>query len=362
MNPQDAPLQQVLTLPGATALSPFRVEKLLASLPRPLAEAITVDTRFVHFVAVSAPLDGAQTQVLEKLLTYGTPPPGEPQGALLLVLPRFGTVSPWSSKATDIAHNCGLVKVVRIERGVAYYIHARDPGPLSERSRRALDRAIHDRMTEVVVDDMGAAQRLFEHFAPQPLTYVDVLGFGRHALQEANDAMGLALAPDEIDYLLESFTKAGRNPTDVELMMFAQANSEHCRHKIFNASWTIDGEAQDRSLFQMIRNTHQRNPRATVAAYSDNSAIMEGAEVERFYPSTGGAWGYAKDLTHILMKVETHNHPTAIAPHPGAGTGAGGQIRDEGATGTGGKPKAGLTGFSVSDLNIPGPREPWATQ
>ena len=359
MNSQDAPPQQVLTLPGAIALSAFRIEKLLAGLPRPLAEAITIDTRFVHFAAIGAPLDARETQVLEKLLTYGTPAHGEPKGALLLVLPRLGTVSPWSSKATDIARNCGLDKVVRIERGVAYYIHARDPGPLSERSRRALDRAIHDRMTEVVVDDMGAAQKLFEHFAPQPLAYVDVLGFGRHALQEANDAMGLALAPDEIDYLLESFAKAGRNPTDVELMMFAQANSEHSRHKIFNASWTIDGEAQDRSLFQMIRNTHQRNPRGTVVAYSDNSAIMEGAEVERFFPSPGGAWGYCSDLTHILMKVETHNHPTAIAPHPGAGTGAGGEIRDEGATGIGGKPKAGLTGFSVSNLNLPNAHRAW---
>src|SRR6478672_5770404 len=359
MNPQDAPPQQVLTLPGAIALSPFRVEKLLAALPRPLAEAISVDTRFVHFAAIDEPLDARETQVLEKLLTYGTPAHGEPKGALLLVLPRFGTVSPWSSKATDIARNCGLDKVVRIERGVAYYIHSRDPGPLSERSRRALDRAIHDRMTEVVVDDFAAALKLFEHFAPQPLAYIDVLGFGRHALQEANDAMGLALAADEIDYLLESFTKMGRNPTDVELMMFAQANSEHCRHKIFNASWTIDGEPQDRSLFQMIRNTHQRNPRGTVVAYSDNSAVMEGVAVERFFPGAGGAWGYARDLTHILMKVETHNHPTAIAPHPGAGTGAGGEIRDEGATGIGGKPKAGLTGFSVSNLRIPGARQPW---
>ena len=359
MNPQDAPPQQVLTLPGAIALSAFRVEKLLASLPRPLAEAITIDTRFVHFAAIREPLDAREMQVLEKLLTYGTPAQGGPNGALLLVLPRFGTVSPWSSKATDIAHNCGLAKVLRIERGVAYYIVARDPGPLSERSHRALDRALRDRMTEVMVTELEAAARLFEHYAPQPLRYVDVLGFGRHALQEANDAMGLALAPDEIDYLLEGFTKEGRNPTDVELMMFAQANSEHCRHKIFNASWTIDGEPQDRSLFQMIRNTNERSPRGTVVAYADNSAIMEGAQIERFHPGDGGAWGYAKDLTHILMKVETHNHPTAIAPHPGAGTGAGGEIRDEGATGIGGKPKAGLTGFSVSNLNLPNARRPW---
>src|SRR5258708_42384 len=282
MNPQDAPPQQVLTLPGAIALSPFRVEKLLASLPKPLAEAITLDTRFVHFAAISEPLDAQETQVLEKLLTYGTPARGEPKGVLLLVIPRFGTVSPWSSKATDIAHNCGLPKVVRIERGVAYYISARDPGPLSERSRSALDRAIHDRMTETVVQDFAQAQRLFEHQAPQ-----------------------------------------------------------------------------DRSLCQMIRYTHERTPRGTVVAYSDNSAVMEGAEIDRFFPDAHKEWSYYSDLTHILMKVETPNHPTAIAPHPGAGTGAGGEIRDEGATGTGGKPKAGLTGFSVSNLNIPHAGQPW---
>ena len=359
MNPQDAPPQQVLTLPGAVALSPFRVEKLLASLPRPLAEAITVDTRFVHFVAVAEHLDAAETQVLEKLLTYGTPAHGEPAGVLLLVLPRFGTVSPWSSKATDIVHNCGLAKVARVERGIAFYITARDPGPLSERSRRALDRSIHDRMTEVVVTDFAAAERLFERHAPLPLATIDLLAGGRDALEAANTSLGLALAPDEIEYLLENFTRRARNPTDVELMMFAQANSEHCRHKIFNASWTVDGEAQDKSLFQMIRNTHQKSPRGTIVAYSDNSAVMEGARIERFFPDASGAWGYSADLTHTLMKVETHNHPTAIAPHPGAGTGAGGEIRDEGATGTGAKPKAGLTGFSVSNLRIPGATQPW---
>ncbi|MGZ5078497.1 MAG: phosphoribosylformylglycinamidine synthase [Usitatibacter sp.] len=361
MNPQDAPAQQVLTLPGAVALSPFRIEKLRASLPRALAEAISIDTRFVHFVAVADRLDAGETQVLEKLLTYGTAATGEPRGGLLLVLPRFGTVSPWSSKATDIVHNCGLAKIVRVERGVAYYIDTRDPGALTERSRRALDRVIHDRMTETVVESFADAQHLFSHAKPQPLTIVDILAGGRKALEEANATMGLALAPDEIDYLLENFTRLARNPTDVELMMFAQANSEHCRHKIFNASWTIDGQAMDLSLFQMIRNTHQQNPRGTIVAYSDNSAVMEGAEIDRFYPDATGAWKHHRDLTHILMKVETHNHPTAIAPHPGAGTGAGGEIRDEGATGTGGKPKAGLTGFSVSNLNIPGALQPWET-
>ena len=358
MNPQDAPPQLVLTLPGAIALSAFRVEKLLASLPGPLAGAVAIDTRFVHFAALSAPLDAGETGILEKLLTYGTPAQGAPRGTLLLVLPRYGTVSPWSSKATDIARNCGLAKVVRLERGMAYHVRRSD-GPLSGDDRAALERAIHDRMTETVADSFDSAARLFEHFRPQPLATIDTRGRGRAALEEANASMGLALAPDEIDYLLENFARLARNPTDVELMMFAQANSEHCRHKIFNASWTVDGERQPDSLFQMIRNTHRASPRGTLVAYSDNSAVMEGASIRRFYPDAGGAWGYREELTHILMKVETHNHPTAIAPHPGAGTGAGGEIRDEGATGTGGKPKAGLTGFSVSELKLANLPEPW---
>ncbi len=354
MNPQGVPPQQVLTLPGAAALSPFRVEKLLASLPKTLADAVTVRTRFVHFVAVTAALTGAESQVLGKLLTYGTAFEGEPHGTLLLVLPRFGTVSPWSSKATDIARNCALARVERIERGVAYHVTG-----LPEASRALFEAAIHDRMTEVVVGDLAGAEALFTHATPRPLATVDLAAGGKRALEAANASMGLALAPDEIDYLVENFTRLGRNPTDVELMMFAQANSEHCRHKIFNASWTIDGAAQEQSLFAMIRNTHRANPQGTVVAYSDNSAVMEGAEVERFFPEPTGGWQYHRDTTHILMKVETHNHPTAIAPHPGAGTGAGGEIRDEGATGTGGKPKAGLTGFSVSNLRIPGAHEPW---
>ena len=361
MNPQDAPLQQVLTLPGAVALSAFRVEKLLASLPAALAGAIAIDARFLHFVALAAPLDAAETATLEKLLTYGTPASGAPRGKLLLTLPRFGTVSPWSSKATDIAHNCALAKVVRIERGVAYHVAARDGAPLRDKALAALREAIHDRMTETVVEEAGDAERLFDRHAPQPLARVDILNGGVRALEVANTAMGLALAADEIDYLVENFRRLGRNPTDVELMMFAQANSEHCRHKIFNATWTIDGETMSKSLFQMIRNTHERNPRGTVVAYSDNAAVMEGAETARFQPDAKGAWTYRSELTHILMKVETHNHPTAIAPHPGAGTGAGGEIRDEGATGTGAKPKAGLTGFSVSNLRIPGALRPWET-
>ncbi|QJR14089.1 phosphoribosylformylglycinamidine synthase [Usitatibacter palustris] len=359
MNQKDAPLQQVLTLPGAVALSPFRVEKLLASLDPRLSSAIDIQTRFVHFVACSAPLDAAERGVLERLLTYGTPAGNETHRDVRVVLPRFGTVSPWSSKATDIAHNCALAKIHRIERGIAYGFITKDGKPLRDKAFEGLEPAIHDRMTESVVKGVEDAARLFEQHTPKPLSTVDLMAGGHAALEAANRAMGLALAPDEIDYLVDNFTKMGRNPTDVELMMFAQANSEHCRHKIFNASWTVDGQVKDKSLFAMIRNTHQESPRGTVVAYSDNSAVMEGAEIDRFHPDGSGAWKWDRNSTHILMKVETHNHPTAIAPYPGAATGAGGEIRDEGATGRGAKPKAGLTGFSVSNLELPNAREPW---
>jgi phosphoribosylformylglycinamidine synthase len=318
MNSPVAPEQPLLTLPGSVALSAFRVDKLLAGFEPGLRAAVSIDTRFVHFVLLSEPLSAAESDVLAKILTYGTPGKAEPRGELRLVLPRFGTVSPWSSKATDIAHNCGLAKVVRIERGVAWHFAMQGGKALEGERERSLVEAIHDRMTETVVKDLAEARRLFAHHAPGPLATVDLLGGGRKALEEANAAMGLALAPDEIDYLVDNFGKMGRNPTDVELMMFAQANSEHCRHKIFNASWTIDGKGEDRSLFQMIRNTHARSPRGTLVAYSDNSAIMEGAEIERFFPGADRGWAYHRDTAHILMKVETHNHPTAIAPHPRA--------------------------------------------
>ncbi|MGE0355373.1 MAG: phosphoribosylformylglycinamidine synthase [Burkholderiales bacterium] len=359
MNSHVAPGQPFLTVLGSVALSPFRIAKLAAGLEPALRDALAIDTRFVHFALLSEPLAEEDSAVLGKILAYGTPGSARPTGTLRVVLPRFGTVSPWSSKATDIARNCGLARVERLERGVAWYFSRRDGRSIPAEWDARLRVAIHDRMTETVVERLEEAARLFDHHPPAPLATVDLQNGGIAALEEANTAMGLALAPDEIGYLAENFGKMGRNPTDVELMMFAQANSEHCRHKIFNASWTIDGRREDLSLFQMIRNTHAANPRGTVVAYSDNSAVMEGATIERFFPDAGRGWAYHRDETHILMKVETHNHPTAIAPHPGAGTGAGGEIRDEGATGTGGKPKAGLTGFSVSNLELPGQREPW---
>ncbi|MBE0621800.1 MAG: phosphoribosylformylglycinamidine synthase, partial [Burkholderiales bacterium] len=292
--------------------------------------------------------------VLEQLLVYGEPVrPTAPQGELILVMPRIGTISPWSSKATDIARQCGLPAVRRLERGIAYYIDGA-PGRKWE-----IAAVLHDRMTESVLDALDGTAQLFRHVAPRPLVAIDLLAHGRAALEEANRSMGLALSADEIDYLFENFFALGRNPTDAELTMFAQANSEHCRHKIFNASWVIDGVAQEQTLFGMIRETEKANPQGTVLAYSDNSAIMEGREIERFYPDARGDYAYHREATHTLMKVETHNHPTAISPFPGAATGSGGEIRDEGATGRGARPKAGLAGFSVSNLRIPDFVQPW---
>ena len=346
----------MITLRGPAALSPFRLEKLRATLKIAHADIDAIHAEFVHFVQIARPLTVAEQRVLEQLLTYGSHSEIGSKAAPMLVLPRIGTISSWASKATDIARNCGLDAIRRIERGTAFYVDSK--APLSAAARAAVSRAIHDPMTETLRFAFDDAQQLFLTQAPQPLVLVAVMREGKAALERANTEMGLAMSADEIDYLFDYYVRIQRDPTDVELMMFAQANSEHCRHKIFNASWTIDGKAEDKSLFAMIRNTHQLAPEGTVVAYSDNSAIMEGASVERFFPQSG-QYGFSDDLTHILMKVETHNHPTAIAPWPGAATGSGGEIRDEGATGIGAKPKAGLTGFSVSNLNIPGHLQAW---
>ncbi|CAG0124378.1 Phosphoribosylformylglycinamidine synthase [Rhodocyclaceae bacterium] len=349
---------------GKAALSPFRLEKLRTALQSCAPNVSIVDARHWYFVEFKGTLPNAdQATLLDRILGLDAQA-HEPEQAdrlhRVLVVPRLGTISPWSSKATDIAQHCSLPMVERIERGVAYYFRIRDGEPLSERERAALLPLLHDRMTESVLDDFDdAAEEIFRHGEPLPLSTVDILHGGVAALESANRELGLALSPDEIDYLVENFRRLERNPTDVELMMFAQANSEHCRHKIFNADWVIDDERQAISLFGMIRNTHKLHPEGTVVAYSDNSSVIEGATVERFYPRTDGSYAYSSELTHTLMKVETHNHPTAIAPFAGAATGSGGEIRDEGATGTGSKPKAGLAGFSVSNLNIPGFEQPW---
>ncbi|RDE19604.1 phosphoribosylformylglycinamidine synthase [Motiliproteus coralliicola] len=349
----------MLKLRGAPALSSFRREKLLACLQAEVPVVSAVYAEYVHFAELAESLSDADLQKLQTILHYGPKVAvEEPQGDALLVVPRIGTISPWSSKATDIAHNCGLEQVVRLERGLAYYVTA--SAELSADQRQTVIDQLHDRMVEQVLDSVDQAEALFSHAQPKPMSQVDVLAGGRDALVRANIELGLALAEDEIDYLVESFTELGRNPNDVELMMFAQANSEHCRHKIFNASWDIDGEAQEKSLFAMIRNTYQVSGDNVLSAYADNAAVLKGSRAGRFFPDPESkSYGYNDEDIQILIKVETHNHPTAIAPHSGAATGSGGEIRDEGATGKGGKPKAGLTGFTVSDLNIPGFEQPW---
>lgn len=346
-----------LKLRGGVALSAFRLEKLIKGLEKTGITGLAPYAEYWHFVELNEPLTAAEEAKLGRILSYeNEAEPTKAIGTMRLITPRLGTISPWSSKATDIARLCGLDKVARIERGMAIYA-GRD---LSQAETEALVSLAHDRMTEAVWPSFDGIESLFHHVEPQPLASVDVLKGGRAALDAANREMGLALSADEIDYLVENFIKLGRNPNDIELMMFAQANSEHCRHKIFNADFVIDGEAQAKSLFGMIRDTHKAHPQGTVVAYTDNASVIEGAGILRFYPQPGShEYRYTARPTHILMKVETHNHPTAIAPFAGAATGSGGEIRDEGATGRGSRPKAGLAGFTVSNLNIPGFKQSW---
>ncbi len=351
----------MLIVSGAPALSAFRIQKLLDTFAARDLPVTALRAEFVHIADLERELSVAERDVLDQLLRYG---PRIEVAAVdgvqtqLLVVPRPGTISPWASKATDIAHNAGLGAIRRIERGIRYTLGS--AAVLSDQQRQQVVALLHDRMVESVLTTDADAAQLFSHASPKPMTRVDILEGGRPALEKANRELGLALAEDEIDYLVESFQQLGRNPSDVELMMFAQANSEHCRHKIFNASWSIDGEQQSHSLFQMIKNTNEVGGEDVLSAYSDNAAVVRGSCAGRFYPDPQtGSYGYHAEDIHILMKVETHNHPTAIAPFPGAGTGAGGEIRDEGAVGRGSKPKAGLTGFSVSNLRIPGFEQPW---
>ena len=355
-------MADLLALPGRSAASSFRLAKLLDSLraARPATDVVALAASYRHYVELDQPLAPEARTVLDRLLTYGPADDRPPAGApAFVVVPRPGTISPWSSKATDIAHNCGLDAVRRIERGIDWHVSTKSGRPPGAHDRDALVALVCDRMTEAVLAGPADAHVLFAHVEPRPLASVPLLAQGRDALVRANTELGLALAEDEIDYLDRSFRALGRDPTDVELMMFAQANSEHCRHKIFNASWIVDGAPQPKSLFAMIRDTHAAHPQGTVIAYSDNAAVMEGARIERFHPDGEGRYGAHPSLTHTLMKVETHNHPTAIAPFPGAATGSGGEIRDEGATGVGAKPKAGLVGYTVSHLRVPGQGEPW---
>ncbi|MGJ8686374.1 MAG: phosphoribosylformylglycinamidine synthase [Spongiibacteraceae bacterium] len=349
----------MLILPGASALSEFRIEKLMSALSGGISGLRTLSSQFVHLVDASEELAPPVLATLEKLLEYG--PRRElsrGEGEQFFVVPRLGTISPWASKATDIARNCGLTSVKRIERGILFTLDTEQA--LTPAQRSVFLGAVHDRMTDTVFSSIDDATQLFSELDAKPVSLVDILSGGRQALALANTELGLALADDEIDYLFESFSDLQRNPSDVELMMFAQANSEHCRHKIFNASWTIDGEEQAHSLFGMIKNTNELGGENVLSAYSDNAAVVAGSHAGRFYPQPQtGEYAYSQEDIHLLMKVETHNHPTAIAPFPGAGTGSGGEIRDEGAVGRGSKPKVGLSGYSVSNLRIPGFVQPW---
>jgi len=353
----------MLQISGAPALSAFRIAKLLSRLQALDSRVTALESRFEHFADLQRPLAAAEREVLERLLTYGpridsaADSEAEQRGESILVVPREGTISPWSSKATDIARVCGLDAVLRVERGIRYRLHSAEP--LGAERLIALAAVLFDRMTEMVLLDSAAAESLFDHARPKPLSRIS-LATGLPALEVANRELGLALSVDEMEYLLTSFRRLGREPSDVELMMFAQANSEHCRHKIFNADWVIDDRKRDESLFAMIRYTHARSPHGVLSAYRDNAAVIEGTVGTRYFadPQSHIYRGSVEPID-ILIKVETHNHPTAISPYPGAATGSGGEIRDEGATGRGARPKAGLTGFSVSHLRIPGYERPW---
>ncbi len=357
-----APFAAPLIWPGGAALSEFRLQKLLRDIRVKVPAVTAVAARYLHIVALSAPLTALAERELRSLLDDRTAPGVDLPADSVLVVPRTGTVSPWSSKATDIARSCGLVAVRRVERAVRFSFAT--TRPLTPADLLLLAPLLHDRMTQSllpgVVPDVGLAAALFQEEAPRALRHVPLLREGVAALERANGDLGLALSAEEISYLADKFGAERRDPTDAELMMFAQANSEHCRHKIFNARWVIDGEEQAHSLFQMIRSTHAKNPAGVLSAYKDNAAVIEGQVASHLHahPSTGL---YTATLApvHTLIKVETHNHPTAISPFPGAATGSGGELRDEGATGRGGRPKAGLTGFTVSNLALPGWEQPW---
>ena len=351
----------ILKLSGGDALSAFRAQRLLPVLKAAAPGVTAVSASYVHFVASTRELTADEIERLEALLDYGDPAKADAAGTEFLTVPRLGTISPWASKATDIVHNCGIDAVERIERGVSYRV----AGTMTDDEKAAVAKCLFDRMTETVLADGTDPAVLFTDVPGKPMAVVDVKAGGRAALEKANGEMGLALSEDEIAYLVEAFTKQGRNPTDVELMMFAQANSEHCRHKIFNAEFTIDGVKQEKTLFGMIRETHKKSPRGTIIAYSDNAAVFEGPTVPRLYTRptaedpAGSVFTERLEPVHTVFKVETHNHPTAICPFPGASTGSGGEIRDEGATGRGAKPKAGLCGFTVSALHLPDAPQTW---
>ncbi|QIV93925.1 phosphoribosylformylglycinamidine synthase [Allofrancisella frigidaquae] len=344
---------------GLSALSQFRKDKLLAEAKTISKSIESLEAKFLHVLELESQLSQAQEGIIRSLLDYNKEyGASKTCGTTFIVAPRSGTISPWSSKATDIIHNTGIMVVKRVERAILYGIE----GDISVQELKDIQNLLHDRMVEEVFADESSLEHLFKRAEPKPIEFINVLEKGEQAIKDADKKLGLALSEQEISYLASEYIKLNRNPTDTELYMFAQANSEHCRHKIFNANWTIDGQEQDKSLFKMIKNTTQNASEGVLSAYKDNAAVIEGATAQRFYTNTEtGVYSFKQEEVDILMKVETHNHPTAIAPFSGSATGVGGEIRDEGATGLGAKPKAGLTGFCVSNLNIANFEQPWET-
>jgi phosphoribosylformylglycinamidine synthase len=340
---------------GVTALSDFRKDKLLKRLKAINKDTTGISAEYIHFVNISGKLSKQDESHICKLLTYASPFNEDRGGELFLVVPRPGTISPWSSKATDIAKNSGLTNVNRIERGTAYYVHCS-----SALKRPAIAAILHDRMTETVLGSINEAAVLFVEAAPKPLITINVLKEGADSLKKVSKALGMALAEDEVEYLSHAYKQLKRNPTDAELMTFAQVNSEHCRHKIFNANWVVDGKDQPKSLFQMIKNTNEKAGDNVLSAYSDNAAVLRGPDAAWFFPiNKDKVYHSTIEPANLVIKVETHNHPVAVEPFSGAATGVGGEIRDEAATGRGGRSKMGLTGVTVSDLHIPGSPRPW---
>ncbi|MEO1945549.1 MAG: phosphoribosylformylglycinamidine synthase, partial [Candidatus Thioglobus sp.] len=340
---------------GIKALSDFKTQALQDKLSTIQTDLEILETEFIHFADLSEALSNKDISHLNNLLSYSPLVCTGSTNSSIIITPRMGTISPWSSKATDIVHLCSIPNIVRIERAIIYHFNDN----IGVNNRDQVLSTVMDKMTETELKSIEDAHTLFDEFEPRPVNVIDVLSNGMVAIEKANTELGLALNKGEIEYLVDNFNKLNRNPNDIELMMFAQANSEHCRHKIFNADWTIDGIKKGLSLFSMIRNSYNKSPEGLLSVYSDNSAVMEGYTCDRFYANTKGVYQSSEEHKAILIKVETHNHPTAIAPHPGAATGSGGEIRDEGATGKGSKPKVGLCGFSVSNLNIPNKAQPW---
>ena len=348
-----------IALKGQQGLSEFRLKALLELIRENFSQVQAINCKDFFFSSLHyqsneliKPTENELSKILKAKVFKK-----ELKTNQFILIPRIGTISPWSSKATDILINAGFDSLKRIEKGLCFSLEI--PLELEKDSLKEIGQKIYDRMTQSVITDISSAEHLFRQLEPKPVLAVDILKQGKKSLYDANDLLGLALSEEEIEYLYMNYLENNSNPTDAELMMFAQANSEHCRHKIFNAEWEIDGKKAPKSLFDMIRNTYAKNSNGVLSAYKDNAAVLKGHKAKRFFPDSASVYIAKEEPIHLVTKVETHNHPTAISPFPGASTGSGGEIRDEGATGRGAKPKAGLCGFSVSNLRIPGFEEDW---